>query len=137
VILKGVVKNLDILPSKPLNQDIDITNFFLGEEIENLLDKLKERYDLIILDTAPLAIATDAAVLSEYADGVVYVCGYNMVDKKKMLRAKKILDRAGANIYGVVVNKVGKNGYYYGEYDDYIYKHYDNYIEKNYKTINA
>jgi len=126
VIIKGFKKNLDILPSKHLNGDI--TELFLGDRIKELLEDLRKRYDLIVLDTPPLTIATDAAILSEYADGVVYVCGYNMVKKEKMLRAKKILERAKAKIYGVVINKIDEKTYVneYG-YDEY--KYYNNYIK--------
>lgn len=127
VIIKGFEENLDILPSKHLNGDI--TELFLGDRIKELLEDLRKRYDLIVLDTPPLTIATDAAILSEYADGVIYVCGYDMVKKEKMLRTKKILKRAGAKIYGVVINKIDKNRYIteYG-YDEY--KYYDSYIKK-------
>lgn len=127
VIIKEFEENLDILPSKHLNGDI--TELFLGDRIKELLEDLRKRYDLIVLDTPPLTIATDAAILSEYADGVIYVCGYDMVKKEKMLRTKKILKRAGAKIYGVVINKIDKNRYIteYG-YDEY--KYYDSYIKK-------
>ena len=127
VIVKEVEENLDILPSKHLRRDI--TELFMGNRIKELLDELRENYDLIVLDTPPLTIATDAAILSEYADGVIYVCGYNMVTKEKMLRSKKILERAKAKIYGVVINKIDKKTYVneYG-YDEYNY--YADYIKK-------
>lgn len=121
-------ENFDILPAKHLKGDV--TELFLGEKIKELIEELKKRYDLVILDSPPLTIATDSAILSEYADGVIYVCGHNMVEKKKMIRAKKILDRAGAKIYGVVINKIDEKHYIkeYG-YDDY--SQYENYINGN------
>ncbi len=126
VIVKGFEKNLDILPSKHLNGDI--TELFLGDRIEEVLEELRKRYDLVVLDTPPLTIATDAAILSEYADGVIYICGYDMVTKEQLLRAKKILERAGAKIYGVVINKIDKN-VYVNEYGYEEYKYYDSYIK--------
>ena len=127
VVIKDFEENLDLLPSKHLNGGI--TELFLGSRIQELLEDLRKRYDLVVLDTPPLTIATDAAILSEYADGVVYVCGYNMVKKEKMLRAKKILKRARAKIYGVVINKIDEKTYVneYG-YDEY--KYYSSYIKK-------
>jgi len=125
VIIRGFEENLDVLPARYLNTDV--TELFMGNEIIKLLKELKDKYDLIVLDTPPLTIATDAAILSEYADGVIYVCGYNMVTKEKLLRAKKILTRAGANIYGIVINKIDAKAYVsgygyeeYGSYDNYI-----------------
>lgn len=129
VILKDIEKNLDILPSTHLNHNV--TELFLGSKMKNLLKKLRGMYDLIVLDTPPLVVSTDAVILSEYANGVIYVCGYNMVSKKELIQSKKILDRAGANIYGIVVNKIDKNGYSYGNYGYYNYNHkyYKEYIE--------
>ncbi|MGB6127564.1 MAG: CpsD/CapB family tyrosine-protein kinase [Psychrilyobacter sp.] len=126
VIIKEFKENLDLLPSQHyLNGDV--TELFLNNRIKELLENLKKKYDLVVLDTSPLSIATDAAILSEYADGIVYVCGYNMVKKEKMIRAKKILERAGAKIYGIVINKIDEKTYVneYG-YDEYRY--YNNYV---------
>ena len=51
-----------------------------------------------------------------------------MVKKEKMLRAKKILERAGTKVYGAVINKIDENRYVNGYgYDEY--KYYDNYIK--------
>ncbi|MGB6127562.1 MAG: CpsD/CapB family tyrosine-protein kinase [Psychrilyobacter sp.] len=129
VILKNVEENLDILPSKHISQNV--TELFLGSKMKNLLKELRKQYDLIVLDTPPLAVATDAVILSEYSDGVVYVCGYDMVSKKELLNAKKMLDRAKANIYGIVVNKIDKRGYSYGNYGYYnnYYSYYEEYIK--------
>jgi capsular exopolysaccharide synthesis family protein len=129
VILKDVEENLDILPSTHLNHNV--TELFLGNRMKNLLLELRKEYDLIVLDTPPIVISTDAVILSKYSDGVVYICGYDMVSKKQLLQAKKILDRAKANIYGIVVNKIDKNGYSYGNYGyyNYNYKYYEEYVK--------
>ncbi len=129
VILKGIEENLDILPSKHLSQNV--TELFLGNKMKDLLKGLREKYDLIVLDTPPLTVATDAVILSEYSDGVVYICGYDMVSKKELLQSKKMLDRARANIYGTVVNKIDKRGYSYGNYGYYNnnYSYYEEYIK--------
>ena len=129
VILKNIEENLDILPSKHIKQNV--TELFLGNRMKNLLKELRKEYDLIVLDTPPLAIATDAAILSEYSDGLVYVCGYDMVSKKELIQARKLLDTAGANIYGVVVNKIAKKAYSYGNYGYYNnnYNYYKEYIK--------
>jgi len=134
VIVRDVQKNLDVLPAKHLKNGV--TGFFLGERIKKLLKELNKRYDLVVLDTPPLTIATDAAILSEYADGVIYVCGYDMVTKEKMLRSKKILKRAGAKIYGVVINKVDEKAYA-GNYGYEEYTEYDNYIKDDMLGMSA
>ncbi|WP_320046300.1 polysaccharide biosynthesis tyrosine autokinase [uncultured Ilyobacter sp.] len=128
VIVK-IEKNLDLIPSKHLNNNV--TELIFGNVIEKTLKELGSQYDLIIIDTPPLTVATDAAILSKYSDGVIFVNGYDMTTHKDLLHAKKILSNAGANIYGMVVNKVKKDGYQHGNYGYYNhnYKHYENYIK--------
>ncbi|MGL5125069.1 MAG: tyrosine-protein kinase family protein, partial [Fusobacteriaceae bacterium] len=105
VIIKGVEQNLDLLPAKHFKGSV--TDMFLSKNIEIYLEKLRTMYDLIILDTAPLTVATDAVLLAEHA--------------------KKLIDRSGENIYGVVLNKIDKSEY---SDDDYGYNN-DNYREYN------
>lgn len=111
VILKNVEKNLDVLPTNNIFHNS--TEFFLGEKIKMILQEVKEKYDTVILDTSPLTISSDAAILSTYCDGVVYVVGYNQVNKKELEFGKTMLDNAKANIYGFIVNKIDKNGFLY------------------------
>ena len=128
-ILKNVEGGLDILPSKHVSQNV--TEMFLGNRMKNLLEDLRKEYDLIVLDTPPIAVATDAVILSEYADGLAYVIAYDQVSKKELLQAKKLLVRAEANIYGLVVNKISKKAYSYGNYGyyNYNYGYYQDYIK--------
>lgn len=117
VVINNVIENLDILPAKYLNQNV--TELFLGDELRELLDKLERRYTSIILDTPPLVVASDAAILSKYVDGVVVVIGYDLVSEKELLFTKKMLKNAGANIYGFIVNRVDSTGMSYGNYGYY------------------
>ncbi|MGL4533669.1 MAG: polysaccharide biosynthesis tyrosine autokinase [Fusobacteriaceae bacterium] len=125
VIIKGVEQNLDLLPAKHFKGNV--TDMFLNKNIEIYLKELRAMYDLIILDTAPLTVATDAVLLAEHGDGILYVVGYDMVTKKKLEHAKKLIDRSGEYIYGVVLNKIDKNEY---SHDEYGYNN-DNYREYN------
>jgi capsular exopolysaccharide synthesis family protein len=130
VIVKNAEKNLDLLLTKHL--DHNVTELLQGDKMREVVKKLKEIYDIIVIDTAPLIVATDAAILSKYADGVIFVNGYDMVSKKELIYSKEMLTSAGANIYGMVVNKVDNSGYGYGYknhgYYNYNYKYYQDYI---------
>lgn len=120
ILHKGVQKNLDLLPSK---HQKNVSELFSKRFLENLLEEFKKEYDLIVLDTPPILVAADAALLSRYSDGVVYVCGYNMVKKTELLHARRVLRRAGANIYGIVVNKVNGPAYSIGNYGYHSYSY--------------
>lgn len=123
LILKNVEKNLDVLPIKKITDDI--TSFFLKKNLKTILDEVIEKYDAIILDTPSLIVSSDAAILSKYCDGVIYVVGYNQITQKELEFGKRILDKAKANIYGFIVNKVDKNGILYGGYKYYNKDYYN------------
>lgn len=127
VILKDVEKNLDILPTRHMTHNV--TELFLGDKMKNMLEELKEEYNTIVIDTPPLIVASDAAILSKHCDGVVYVVAYDQVAKRELEFGKTMLENAKANIYGFVVNKVDKNGLSYGNYGYYNnnYSYYKDY----------
>ena len=127
VLLKNVEKNLDILPTR--NMAHNVTELFLGDRMKTLLKELKGRYNTIVLDTPPLIVASDAAILSKHCDGVVYVVAYDQVAKRELEFGKTMLENAKANMYGFVVNRVDKNGLSYGNYGHYNnnYSYYKDY----------
>ncbi|MDP0492983.1 MAG: CpsD/CapB family tyrosine-protein kinase [Fusobacterium sp. JB021] len=142
VIIRDALPNLDILPSKHVNKGV--TELFLGERMEEILDSLSHHYHTIVLDNPPIAVASDSVLLSKFVDGVVLVVGYDQVSKKELEFARKMLDTAHANVYGFVVNKVDRSGLSYGNYGyytnySYYYKEYygDNHEKiKKKKKIN-
>lgn len=106
VIIKNVVNNLDLLPTK--NMTHNVTELFLKDKMKSILEVLRNKYDIIILDTPPLAVASDAVILSRTVDGVIIVVGYDQVAKRELNFTKEMLTNANANILGFVVNGVDK-----------------------------
>jgi capsular exopolysaccharide synthesis family protein len=88
----------------------------------NLIDKLKEEYDIVVLDTAPLRAVTDAQILSTKVDGTILVVRAAETKRDVVIDAKNLLDKVGANIIGTVLHAVentrGKYQYYYGNNED-------------------
>lgn len=108
--------DLDVLTSGKLPPN---PSEMLGSKVmESLLIALRERYDIIILDSAPLQAVTDAQILSTKADGTVLVVRAERTKKDSVVQAKALLDKVGANILGVVLNGIEnsrrKYYYYYG-----------------------
>ena len=133
LIMKDVLPNLDLLPTK--NMKNNVTELFLRDKMKEILDSLRDKYDTIILDTPPLAVASDAAILSKAVDGVVVVVGYDQVAEREMKFTKEMLDNADANIYGFIVNGVDKHGMSYGNYG--YYTNYYSYYEEYYNDENG
>ena len=89
-----------------------------SRSMENLLEKLKEEYDMIIIDSAPLQAVTDAQILSRKADGTIIVVRAEKTKRDSVIQAKELLKKVDANILGIVLNGVEnirkKYYYYYG-----------------------
>ncbi|WP_297426917.1 CpsD/CapB family tyrosine-protein kinase [Clostridium sp.] len=87
-----------------------------------LIKTLKEEYDIVILDTAPLRAVTDAQILSTKVDGTILVVRAAVTKRDAVVDAKNLLDKVGANIIGTVLHAVentrGKYSYYYGNNED-------------------
>lgn len=131
VIIKDVRDNLDIIIGG--KYDENTTELFMNKKLESYLDYLKSKYELIVIDTPPLVVGTDGAIISKYCDGIVFVVSYDQVHKVELEFAKRILDTAKSTLYGLVINKVSNEGYSYGEYGyySYNYTYYKDYYKKD------
>lgn len=74
-----ISENLDILPGGPIPPNP--TELVTRNVLEEAIEKLKERYDYIILDTAPIAMVPDTAIIGRVADACVYVCRADVTPK--------------------------------------------------------
>lgn len=74
--------------------------------MDELLSSLSQQYDYIFLDTPPVNLVTDAAVLSKKADGVIFVVRENFATKEEVDGAVKALKFAGSRILGFLMNDV-------------------------------
>ncbi len=94
-----------------------------GSEMRVLLHALAERYDQVILDTPPLSVVTDAAVLATLADGLLVVVRMGATHRDELRRAVEELDGIGAHLVGTVLTDVhradDRYGYRYAY--DYVY----------------
>lgn len=91
-----------------------------------LLDHLKARFDVVLIDTPPVNLVTDAVLVARKADGVVMVVNYVRANGRQTRRAIAELRKADANVLGSVLNRFplsasgyGSYGYGYGGYGGY------------------
>jgi succinoglycan biosynthesis transport protein ExoP len=87
--------------------------------MHELLERLRARYDFLIVDTPPVLAATDAVVLARQADGVVLVVKGQASPRALVRQARDRLVHARANLLGVVVNDVDSRWDDAGVYDYY------------------
>ena len=138
VINKTNIENLDMIIAGPVAPN---PTELLGRDLFiNLLNELKEEYDIVLVDCPPLGWVIDAAVVAPNCDGVVLVVESGAISYRYLQDVKKQLEVTGVNILGVVLNKVqvegggyynkyGKYGKYggYGKYGKYGYGKYGKY----------
>jgi tyrosine-protein kinase Etk/Wzc len=77
-----------------------------SDAMRNLLARVREEYDVVIVDTPPVNIITDAAVLAAYADGVVLVVRAGVTAAPGLTYAVEQLRHVRADVLGVVLNDV-------------------------------
>lgn len=89
-----------------------------SEQMKNVLQRAKEQYDYVLIDTPPVMPVTDALIVSHFVDGMILVIASAEVKVEMARDVKNQLVNAGANILGVVLNKVRSehHGYGYGYY---------------------
>lgn len=105
------------IPSNP-------SELLYSNAMKNLIQNLKKDFEYIFIDAPPVVPVTDAAIMSNYVDGVILVCASGVIEIELAQKAKESLENVNANILGVVLNKINtKNDkyssyyYYYGEED--------------------
>lgn len=91
-----------------------------SEEFMSHINKFRAQYDYIIMDAPPSLSVGDVYIYAEHADGLIYVSGAELVNKRDFIRQyRTIANRFGPKVLGVVLNKVRKNhlssqgNYYY------------------------
>lgn len=95
--------------------------------MRDVLNKLCEQYDHIVVDTPPTLSVTDAVVLSPRADAVVLVIRSGQTSKQALRRARNILAQVNAKVIGVLLNAVDLSSpdyYYYYEYQGKYARYY-------------
>lgn len=92
-----------------------------SREMQNLLRRLEASFDTVIVDAPPLLPVTDAAVLSQHVGGVLVVVGSQRIRQHQLKRALDSLELVGANVLGLVLNRLPTKGPDAYAYDYYSY----------------
>lgn len=94
--------NICIIPSGRLSYNP--AEILKSKEIKNLIEKVKNRFDVIIFDAPPVLPVTDASLLAPSMDAVVMVYEIGKTSREALIRAKMQLESVGAKISGVILN---------------------------------
>jgi len=115
-ILETKIRNLSVMfrgvtPPNP-------SELLGSSKNKELIDILKENYDIVIFDSAPInGGLTDSLIMGTLVDGVVIVSAHKETSINLLNNTKKSLENVNANILGVVLNRANsKSKKYYGHY---------------------
>ena len=121
-------ENLDLLPSGGVAKNpTETLERFISSGV---LKRLLERYDLVLLDTPPVAVFPDALLLSRYCKELIYVCKFGSVRLNNVRKTLQRLHETGIKVLGLVINQMPEGrfracGYQgYGAYGQEYYQAY-------------
>jgi capsular exopolysaccharide synthesis family protein len=104
---KTSIDNLQIITGGETSQDQ--TERLSAERISEILKTLQDQAEIIIIDSPPVLLTADAAILSNRADGVIVVVRAGKSKRKAVRQALIDLQEANANILGCIYNQVSKD----------------------------
>lgn len=142
IVPSGINGNLDLLMAGPVPPNPG--ELVTRNSLEDTIEQLKEHYDYILLDTAPVGLVTDTLALGRISNSTVYVCRADYTAKSSFglinsLSIEKKLPNMSIVLNGVDLSKK-KYGYYYGygKYGKYgKYGYYGAYGTKQYGSYGS
>jgi len=102
VIQETRIKNLLVVPSGYLPSDSG--EIIISQEISLFIDEMKKQAEIILLDTSPLLLTADTALLAAKTDGVLMVVAAGMYKRELIKKAVDLLGNLNVPILGTVLN---------------------------------
>jgi Mrp family chromosome partitioning ATPase len=102
-------------------RSISSGELFLTQAFDQLLAKLREQFDYVIIDSSPVFAADDAATLAPRVDGTVFVVRNSVSRARAVREALELLYQRQARVLGLIFNaaNTASSSYYYYKYADY------------------
>lgn len=104
VILQTPVDNLFFMPSGIL--PADAAGILNSRRMSELIADVKQRFDLVLVDSPPILGVSDASVLASEVDLTMIVVQHRKLPRNMLLRVKQSVENVGGHVIGVVLNNV-------------------------------
>ena len=104
VILQTPVDSLYFLPSGIL--PADAAGILNSRRMSELIQDVKQRFDLILVDSPPILGVSDASVLASEVDLTMIVVQHRKLPRNMLMRVKQSIENVGGQVIGVVLNNV-------------------------------
>lgn len=111
------IENLFVVQSVSVSPNP--TALLQSKNFNDMIETLRKYFDYIIVDTAPIGIVIDAAIITQKCDASILVTATGEVNKRDVQKAKQQLEQTGKLFLGVILNKFDVQHKKYGSYGDY------------------
>ena len=95
------------------------TALLQSENFKTMLDTLQKYFDYIIVDTAPIGVVIDAAIITQKCDASILVTAAGETNQRDIQKAKEQLEQTSKPFLGIVLNKLNTSVEKYGSYGAY------------------
>jgi capsular exopolysaccharide synthesis family protein len=105
-------------------ETINPSKLLSSHQMTDLVKRLAQEYDIVIIDSAPVLAVSDGLLLSNRADGTIYCCRWASTTRETAALGLKVLQEAGARIVGAsitVVDQSKSRSYGYADTSYYYY----------------
>lgn len=105
-----------------------------SEQMDTLLEYVKNYFDFVVIDTPPINIVTDAAILAEKITGYVFVVQGGKNHFQEVNYALDTLEQMNGRVVGLVLNDVSGRAQQKYSYRSHNYGYYKSYYKRNYTS---
>ena len=136
VICDTSIDNLMIIPAGQVPPNP--TSLIQNDNFKAMIDTVRGLYDYVIIDTPPLGLVIDAAILAHHSDASLLVTKAGADKRRTITKLKEQLEQSGSVFLGVILNKYDIHLDKYGSYGSYGgYGSYGNYGKSDEKSKNG
>ncbi|MBO5348497.1 MAG: polysaccharide biosynthesis tyrosine autokinase [Clostridia bacterium] len=108
------IEGISVIPCGSITGDS--SELLMSKKMTKLIDMLKQNFDIVIFDSTPSTLVTDAVVLSSLVETNIIVTEHEKTKMKDLKYVKELIESVGGDIAGIVINKASDENIkaYYG-----------------------
>lgn len=130
VICTTDIEKLFVIPAGQVSPNP--TSLLQNSNFNFMMDTVRDLYDYVIIDSPPIGLVIDAAIIAKKCDASIIVTEAGAIKRRFITKAKEQMEQSGAQFLGVILNKINTTLDSYGAYG--AYGAYGNYGKKEKKT---
>lgn len=113
-LIHSKYENLDVIPSGPIPPNS--AELIISRKLKEVLDDLKNRYDVVVIDTPPVGVVADALELLKSVDIPIYVFRCDYSNREFINFPNKLFEEKRVPHLSIVLNDVKQSNLRYGKY---------------------